>query len=133
MAPDSGAFSYLRGESERLTSTFENEAYVIKHQRNTHVIETETVIDLITKASVGEKSTIVMILQKIGFANGNVHDFLKHLATLDTSRKISHTSNLSEASMFPAFGTLLSAFFNLRKVLTFYIIKPNMQLCSIFP
>lgn len=45
-----------------------------------HWIDNETVIELIKEAPVNEQKQIADVLRKIDFYNGNVNDFLKHLA-----------------------------------------------------
>ena len=46
----------------------------------THWIGNEVVIEHISIASVEEQNKIADVIRKIDFANGDVNDFLKHLA-----------------------------------------------------
>lgn len=56
--------------------------YEIEHDDMTHFVESEFVIELITKnTNAAEQEQIANILRKIDFANGDVHHFLQHLAT----------------------------------------------------
>jgi hypothetical protein len=57
------------------------ELFEIKHNNMMHFMDTENVIDLIRNAPPHEKREIQKILIRIDFRNGNVNDFLKHLAT----------------------------------------------------
>lgn len=47
-----------------------------------HIIDNETVIDIIVnQASAHEQKGILDMIVRIDFVNGNVNDYLKHLAT----------------------------------------------------
>lgn len=60
----------------------ENKTFEIKHRGNTHLIDSETIIDIIKEGvSHGEKKQIADTLIKIDFANGDINHFLEHLAT----------------------------------------------------
>jgi hypothetical protein len=56
-------------------------AFEIEHDEQTHFIDNEFVIELITQHT-GEKELfeIIHIIRKIDFANGDVNHFLEHLA-----------------------------------------------------
>lgn len=45
-----------------------------------HLIDSETVIDLILNAPEGEQDTITTTLRQIDFHNGDVHHYLEFLA-----------------------------------------------------
>lgn len=47
----------------------------------THFIDSEVVIEAIMGASTGEQEGIANMIRRIDFANGNIQDYLKHLAT----------------------------------------------------
>lgn len=46
----------------------------------THWIDSEVVIEHIGRACTAEQNKIADVIRQIDFANGNVNDFLKHLA-----------------------------------------------------
>lgn len=59
----------------------ENLMITIEHKDLMHVIETDVVIDLILNdASEKEQEGIWQMISKIDFANGDVQDYLQHLA-----------------------------------------------------
>lgn len=71
--------------SRWLKTFFEEKAldsrtYETEVNGNLHIIDTETVIDLIQKAPKHEQLAIIKILSEIDFRNGDVHDFMRHLA-----------------------------------------------------
>jgi len=45
-----------------------------------HLIDSNVVIEHIAMASVAEQNKIADVIRKIDFHNGDVNDFLKHLA-----------------------------------------------------
>ena len=47
----------------------------------THFVDSDVVIEAIMGASTGEQEQIANVIRKIDFANGDVNDYLKHLAT----------------------------------------------------
>jgi hypothetical protein len=55
--------------------------YEIEHDEMTHFVESDFVIELIKKSSTGEQEKIAHIIRRLDFANGDIHHFLKHLAT----------------------------------------------------
>lgn len=72
--------------SEWLETFFEEKSlddrlYEIEHDGQTHFITSAKVISLIREATEREQEAIKHTLIKIDFHNGDVHDFLKHLAT----------------------------------------------------
>ena len=58
----------------------EYKQFEIKQGGLKHIISTEQIIRLIKQSSREEKNQIVNVLRKIDFKNGNVEDFLEHLA-----------------------------------------------------
>lgn len=70
-----------------LTTFFEEKnlddrLYEIEHDGNTHLMPSSRVISIIRdEASPREQRMIMDTLVKIDFHNGDVHDYLKHLAT----------------------------------------------------
>jgi len=52
----------------------------IEHNGNIHLINNETIIDIIKNVSTKEQNGISDVLRKIDFHNGDVNHFLKHLA-----------------------------------------------------
>lgn len=57
-----------------------NKTFTIEFEGNTHIINSEQVIDLIRQASHSEQVKIKDILVKIDFKNGDINHFLEHLA-----------------------------------------------------
>lgn len=55
--------------------------YEVPHEGDTHMIDSDTVIQLILAANNTEQTQIAQIIRKIDFANGDIHHFLAHLAT----------------------------------------------------
>lgn len=53
---------------------------VLDSDGNTHHINNEVVIEMIGKAPDSEQEQIAGVIRKIDFHNGDVNDFLKHLA-----------------------------------------------------
>ena len=47
---------------------------------NTHYIDSEVVLEHIEISPVAEQEAIADVIRKIDFHNGDVNDFLKHLA-----------------------------------------------------
>lgn len=58
----------------------EYKSWEIEYRGQTHFIDNEVVIENILNAPKSEKEKISEVLFKIDFANGDVNDFLKHLA-----------------------------------------------------
>jgi hypothetical protein len=54
---------------------------VIAPNGTAHMIPTSVVIERIQAAPAGEQDQIAGIIRKIDFANGDLHHFLRHLAT----------------------------------------------------
>jgi len=52
----------------------------IEHNGSIHLINNETIIDIIKNVSTKEQNGISDVLRKIDFQNGDVNHFLKHLA-----------------------------------------------------
>lgn len=55
--------------------------YTIEHDGLSHIISSDTVIELIHTAPSNEQEKIASILRQIDYRNGDVHHFLEHLAT----------------------------------------------------
>ena len=45
-----------------------------------HFINSDVVIEHIASTTIGEQNKIADVIRRIDFANGDVNDFLKHLA-----------------------------------------------------
>ena len=57
------------------------QCYEIEIDGWTHIITTDVVIDKILSTKGKERDTISKILIQLDIQNGNIHHFLKHLAT----------------------------------------------------
>lgn len=57
-----------------------SEIFEIEHNGNTHFVESEVILDLIKVTSPKDQAAIKNILVQIDFKNGDINDFLKHLA-----------------------------------------------------
>lgn len=55
--------------------------YEIKLDDTTHLIGSDTVIDLIKNASIEEQATIKNALVYLDFKNTSIHDYFKHLGS----------------------------------------------------
>lgn len=55
--------------------------FEIEKDDTVHLIDSETVIDLIKKASEDEQSFIKTTLVQLDFVNADIHHFFEHLAT----------------------------------------------------
>ena len=47
---------------------------------NVHLIDSDVVLEHMATATVAEQNKIADVIRRIDFANGDVNDFLKHLA-----------------------------------------------------
>lgn len=56
------------------------EQFEIEHEGQTHFISTEVVKEAILNAPLNEQKQIANTIRKIDFKNGDINDFLKHLA-----------------------------------------------------
>lgn len=59
-----------------------------------HLIDSETVIDLILHAPKGEQDTIADTLRKIDYHNSDVHHYLKFLAGVYVKQQRTQTGSL---------------------------------------
>lgn len=51
-----------------------------------HMIPTSVVVEMISQAPAHEQDQIAGIIRRIDFANGDIHHFLRHLATALAAR-----------------------------------------------